>query len=235
MAILHAYTLFDAPPSLSTLNAIDANGSIPLVDWSCANVDGVVSGYHDASIKAYAQTLKTFGKPVFLRWYWEMNQDNAAREKCGGYHHGQDFIAAWKRIWDVFHSTGAANVAFVWCPSANGDASAYYPGDAYVDWVGADRYDRTMLGGGGFDYLFGEFYAQWSPHNKPMMVGETAATAPDQWRYLTGMLRAVPARYPLIKAVIYFDAPSVNGSWPLENGGRDAFRTLANSSYFAVP
>ena len=53
--------------------------------------------------------------------------------------------AAFRHIVDVFRARGVPNVAFVWTmmawtmnPSSGRNAMDYYPGDAYVDYVGAD-------------------------------------------------------------------------------------------------
>ena len=93
------------------------------------------------------------------------------------------YIEAWQHIWTIFQSQGATNVAFVWCPSIKGPTRlAYYPGDAYVDWIGWDGYDRkqdpTML-----QTQFLPFYEYWAAHGKPLMIGETGATT-DQATYL---------------------------------------------------
>jgi beta-mannanase len=67
-----------------------------------------------------------------------------------------DFVAAWRRVVDIFREVGAANVSFAWIPVVypdhpvtwvDSDIAAYYPGDSYVDWVGADTGDsRHHLG-----------------------------------------------------------------------------------------
>jgi beta-mannanase len=213
--------------------AVDSNGSIPLVDWSCANVNKINTGSLDATITTEAQSFKAFAKPVFFRWYWEMDADSYAHRLCGAYHNGPAFIAAWQRIWNIFRRVGATNVAFVWCPSSHGDASAYYPGDAYVDWVAADGYDRSNLGSLEFHHDFVHFYTQWAPRGKPIMVGETGAMAGDQSRYIQSIQQLLPVSYPRIKALMYFHAPGDFANWSLQGNGLAAFKALANTTYFS--
>jgi hypothetical protein len=233
LAVLHVYTLFADPFPTETLTAVEANGSIPLVDWSCANVSQINGGALDTTITTEAQSFKAFAKPVFFRWFWEMDANSYAHRLCGAYGNGPAFIAAWQRIWNIFHRVGATNVAFVWCPSSHGDASPYYPGDAYVDWVAADAYDRANLGSLTLHHDFAHFYAQWAGRNKPIMVGETAARALDQVLYIQSIQAQLPVSYPKIKALMYFDAPGDFDNWSLQGNGLTAFKTLANTPYFS--
>jgi hypothetical protein len=65
----------------------------------------------------------------------------------------------------MFHEKNVVNVAWVWTPVASPpppadwgrdpDWQAYYPGDEYVDWVGADLNDWGQLEwlGAMFDYF----------------------------------------------------------------------------------
>jgi hypothetical protein len=239
--ILHVYSEFTSPLPTTTLNAIESYGATPMLDWSCGNVADITAGQDDSMITKYADGLRSFGKPVFLRWYWEMNLSDQSHKKCGGSSDPAAFVAAWRHIWAIFQSQHADNVAFVWCPSglpSKTPASAYYPGDSYVDWIGVDHYDDhggTTTGTGAVSALFGSWYSEWSGHGKPMMIGETGAPPADQAGFLDGLRMALPVSYPDIKALVYFDSPGSAGKGPynLQGGGVAAFTTLANDSYFS--
>ncbi len=64
---------------------------------------------------------------------------------------GADFAAYWRQIVTTMRSVPGANFKFDWCPNAgssyvNGQplqAESAWPGDAYVDYVGADIYDQS--------------------------------------------------------------------------------------------
>ena len=82
--ILNFYADFLSPLPLTDLQAIEAKGSIPLISWggagSCASSSipagqyssGIASGQYDQEITQFANSLKAFGYPVFVRWFWEI-------------------------------------------------------------------------------------------------------------------------------------------------------------------
>ncbi|MBA3789185.1 hypothetical protein H0X32_02190 [Patescibacteria group bacterium] len=235
LAFLPVFIPFTDPIPQEALTPIDQNGSIPLIDLGCANVEEINSGKDDAAITAEANAMKTFGKPAFMRWYWEMNKNDISHtgRSCDAYNNGPAFIAAWQHIWKIFHDVGATNVAFVWCPSAGSVSTAqYYPGDAYVDWIAGDGFDREKRNATNFDGIFGSFYTEWVGHNKPIMIGATGALPVDQVAYLQEIQQKLPQKYPQIKAINYFDSGGNNGDWTLQGPGLAAFKTLANTPYF---
>jgi hypothetical protein len=239
--ILHVYTAFDRPLPADTLKSIQQNGSIPMVDWACTNTQDIISGKDNSIITKYAQSMKAYNKPIFLRWYWEMNQADQNHKSCdgSGSRYAGDFVAAWQHIWNIFQQQGTNNVAFVWSPSGDNDASAYYPGDKYVDWIGVDHYDidsRNSSGQAAVSSLFDSFYKEWQPHDKPMMIAETGAVASDQVSYFQAIQSLLPSRYPAFKAFVYFDSDGDGndgkGPWTLSNDGFTALQSLIDSSYF---
>ena len=234
-AILHVYAKFKAPVPMDTVNSITAAGAVPMIDWSCTNLQSIVSGELDSVIQQYALTLKSYAKPVFLRWYWEFNQNNPSSRICGGFGDPASYVAAWQHIWNIFHNMGASNVAFVWSPGlSGGDSTPYYPGDQYVDWIGIDAYDRSYkgVGAGDFSGIFGGFYSEWAGHGKPIMVAETGATAPQQAQYIQSIQNQAPS-LPQIKAIVYFDSIGPRADWTLQGPGTNAFQALLTDPYFA--
>jgi hypothetical protein len=208
LAIVQLFQNWTQPVSLSALRAIAGTGAIPNVSWRCDVADPdsdslVASGAEDNVIKTEADTLKEFGRPVFLRWFWEFNITNLPDVKdClggdsvtgpGAQTEGAGFAAAWIHIRQIFQQEGATNVAFVWNPSLSPFTSVvppdqvsqdgFYPGSQYVDWIGGDCYDRvnTPTFKKCFDdnsqYFDGSpsWYTEFGSLGKPMMVGETGA------------------------------------------------------------
>lgn len=237
LQILHLFSGFSAPLPTKALTQVATTGATPMLDWGCDDVTAIAGGKDDSIITSYAQGLKAFGRPVFLRWYWEMNHVDH-HSNCGAGTNPAAFVSAWKHIWRIFQQQGAANVAFVWCPGGSLNTAAFYPGDAYVDWIGDDHFDdqgAPTTGPQAVDHVFGTFYKQWSGHSKPMMIGATGAAPADQPGYLQGLQTAFPTTYPAFKALMYFDAPGNNGKgpWNLQGGGVAAFAALAADPYFS--
>jgi hypothetical protein len=132
------WTVFDTP----TFDAVRNRDALALVTMplSGATLADVTAGKEDAKIRAWAQKAKAWGYPFLIRPWWEMNGN--------WYAWGRDpnFVAAWRHFHDVVVAEGATNVTWVWV--VNGiwqdpasDPAPYYPGDAYVDWVGMDSYN----------------------------------------------------------------------------------------------
>jgi hypothetical protein len=251
MAILGVYAKWTEPAPLQTLNAISSQyGAIPLLSWACGDKNAnVAAGADDQLITGYAQALRSYGKPLFLRWYWEMNL--RTHPQC--IDSPSSYVAAWRHIWTIFHDQHADNVAFVWCPSANKSPYAanfadYYPGNGYVDWIAGDAFSQPYQGSPNFSTLWRPFY-DWARTTKPaapIMVAETgsgvAATGDQkgqiQATYLDSALNAIANNGPLraIKAFVYFDGSGPNGSWDLEGSqGFNAFRAIGRAFTFRQP
>jgi hypothetical protein len=228
LGILHLYTGFGAPAPVPQLARISGMGSIPLLDWGAGPAAQIVGGAEDSKISAYAGALKSYGKPVFLRYGWEMNLNPAKKAPP------DQFVASWQRIYQTFQTVGATNVSFVWCPGVGKhNYAAYFPGTQYVDWIAADGYDRRGTGAAAFAQVFRGFYDEYAGMGKPMMVAETGAKSPDQAGYLQGIANVIPTRFPQFKAVVYFDAVGPDGSWDLVGSGLTAFEQLAKNPHFS--
>jgi hypothetical protein len=217
-----------------------AHGRIPIESWNCGDSDAnVAAGKDDATIKTRADALRAFGHPIFVRYMWEMNLPSRAngRAQCWDPrtdlpdHHfsTQAFVAAWNHIHQIFVNEGATNVIWLWCPS-NGryDPMPYYPGSATVDWVGFDayRHGRIPLG-----QLYRRMYGLESRLGKPIMIGETAAQPAVQDDTFANLPNVLRTEFPLIKGVVYFDAPGNVGGWTIDD--LSAFAKMANDPYLA--
>jgi hypothetical protein len=238
LGIIHDYVAWNVPFPVQTMATQEAKGTIPLVDWQCGDLDAnVTAGNDDANIRSHAEALKSYGRPVFLRWYWEMNLKGSPHIKqCLGSEGPSGYVAAWQHIWTIFNQVGVTNAAWVWCPNYGG-AKKYYPGNAYVDWIGVDEYNRTTSSTANFASAFSSFYHQWSKNGKPLMIAETGASTNVQAQWLSQAQQTLENQYTGIKAFVYFDAPGSDKrfDWALQGSGLTAFKTMAQSSYFNPP
>jgi beta-mannanase len=200
----------------------------------------ILSGTEDDYIAARADGIKALGKPVFLRWFWEMTMsENLVYSQSPG-----DYIAAWRHIHAVFTARGVTNVAWVWCPNAsafkNGSAQRYYPGDDVVDWICADGYNfHPDSSYREFEPIFDGFYAWASQRPKPLMIaeyGSQTAGAGQRAAWLDAARAALVQEFPRILAVVYFHSNSEH-DWTLydEPDALAAFRRMALDPYFNPP
>jgi len=237
------------------------HGRVPVISWTCdrktTNSDHIIASgdpTEDANITATAKALAQYPGPVLLRWFWEFNLINAndGNQPCrndNGTPTQQvytDFIGAWQHIYQLFQTAGATNVVFLWNPGHYTDGNpddphGYYPGNAYVDWIGIDTYQRAQTQT--FTSDFEEFYTDFSASQyggKPLMVGENASAnesvynAELQPTYLNGILADLTSNlYPALKAYDYFDGPgNAPDDWVLDAQGLRAFATAATNPAF---
>jgi hypothetical protein len=197
-----------------------AAGRIPELAWSAApatTAAAIASGTQDKLITAAARALRDTGADVMLVPWYEFDQPRGHKRFIGG---PKKVIAAWRRMVGLFRAAGATNVHFVWTPMAYDfgahakvDARTFYPGDAYVHWIGADAYN---LPGAPFrtqGQLLDAAVAFATAHHKPFIVGETASlasvAATPAWIEAYG---AWAALHPAVKAVNFFDSISPKGN-----------------------
>lgn len=107
-------------------------------------VEQIGNGTWDTYLTMIANQAKAFGYPIYLKIGIEMNINQGVNTTWTSGENPIAFIAAWKRIVDIFRNEGVTNVTFVWNPNWNDVGpnhwTDYYPGDDYVDWVGIDLY-----------------------------------------------------------------------------------------------
>ena len=224
-----------------------SEGRIPMVTWGSPaggpSLVEITNGSQDGWLAARAQATREWGKPVFLRPLWEMNGNWSSWDGVHNGHAPSLYIAAWRRIHDIFAHEGADNVIWVWAPNVT-DVPAegwnhwtnYYPGDAYVDWVGMDGYNwGTTIQWHrwqGFAAIFGPLYASYAGR-KPMMVAETASAevGGSKARWINAADTALRTRFPAIKAFVWFNS-NKETDWRVNSSttALASFKALANDA-----
>lgn len=212
---------------------------IPMVTWEPWNAtpDQIAAGKLDSYLTARAIACKALAAPILLRPMHEMNGDwypwsgtaNGANLAAP-----RKYIRAWRRIRNLFVAAGAGNVYFVWCPNHNSvpdtawnAAARYYPGPAYVDYIGVDGYnfgDPNITPA----QIFADFYQTFSGHGKPMLICETSCTdatvdKADWIRQLDAWLPTAPK----IDGVVWFNEDKEH-DWRIDSSvaALDAFRAM---------
>ena len=216
------------------------NGRIPLVNWEPSGIsfDDIINGKLDATITARADGAKSLNSGLILDFAAEMNEE----EGWGG-HSPEKYIAAYRHIHDIFTARGATNVAWAWCPNNTDSADsppalAYYPGNDYVDWTGADGYNWGTSQGDfhwqTFDEVFSDIYGRLAPLGKPIIIGETASdeVGGDKAHWISDMVPTLRDKFPLIKALVWFDVDKER-HWQVNSSPSSlaAYRQMANDPY----
>jgi hypothetical protein len=216
--------------------------SVPVVAWdSEAGASGhavrytgittkdVAAGRLDEFLHQYARDVKAYGKPLLFRPVChEMN--GSWNRHCSPLANPAlttlDYVKAWRHVVTIFRQEGARNAGWVWNAAVfpvgltrervDRNLEAYYPGDDYVDWMGADFYDQ----GNPLDprqnplipavYLDAP-YAMALRHNKPFLLGEwgirhpaSRLTPAQHEAWLNTMFNYVET-HPKIKGILYFN------------------------------
>jgi hypothetical protein len=231
------------------VEATVARGAIPLVTMGMAQgvtLESIVKGEEDTEIKKWAQEAKAWGHPFLFVPWWEMN---GAWYSWG---RSPDFIAAWRHFHDLVVGQGATNVTWTWVPNAiwydpDSDPTPYYPGDAYVDWVGLDSYNWGLNPAQSDRWITPEqtisptlkIIRKLAP-TKPVAIVETAASeyGGNKTDWIREMLTTYLPHHPEIKAYLWFNwnfpKNGVRSDWPIESSApaQQQFRQAAQSSFF---
>lgn len=233
--------------------AIYKNGSVPLITWepwaskfrySAGHEDlrqekkvfpHIVEGVFDEYLARFAMQVKMLNKPVYIRFAHE--PDNPAYPwSHTGNNTPEDFKQAWRYVHDFFIRHRVYNAIWVWNPWKPDAAERYFPGMAYVDWIGVTGLNYGSLQQDGKWYSFRELYEPF--HRKymyrsglPVMVAEGGTIRPDgnQQQWIEDALSAVTSGFREIKAFVLFNSgvdknvPAGAGTnvidWKLEDPG----------------
>jgi mannan endo-1,4-beta-mannosidase len=194
-----------------------SNGVVPLVqmDPDNANVSAIASGQYDAYLSEYAEAVRAYHDPVIMSFGHEMNGDWYS----WGYKHASpaEFVAAWRHIVRLFRALGAQNVTWLWTVNVINDTqrgkipspNAWWPGSAYVNWVGIDGY--YLKPSWQFAPLFGPTIGDVrSLTADPILIAETGAVrAAGQPSKITDLFNGVRA-YGLLGFIWFDSTNSIN-------------------------
>lgn len=135
----YAFGSLGGPARLARLVNIQTN-----VPW--AQVAAATPGTPTfANISRWAHAIQASRQPIMVSFSHE--PESAQSQKWGT---AATFVAAWRRVVTIFRSLGVTNVQWTWtmtsyaftAPASDPrHASTWYPGDTFVNYVGADGYN----------------------------------------------------------------------------------------------
>jgi hypothetical protein len=191
----------------------------------------IIDGKWDAYIDRWADAARAFGKPMIVAFANEMNGDWFP---WSGWYYGADtrvgtrpnewqgpehFKAAYRHVVDRVRARGAANIKWMFHTNNYSNpldtwnfAPAYYPGPAYVDWLGMSVYGQQFKDEPWADIpsLVDWPYQEMCglDPNKPIMIAEWATAefpnSGNKGEWIKEGLDNFRIRYPRIKAALYW-------------------------------
>jgi hypothetical protein len=215
------------------------NGRVPLVSWANVRTTAITNGTYDSQIIARAKDVKAFGKPILIRWFWEMDGDKNSSDAGTP----AQYIAAWRHIVKIFRDRDVDNAQFVWCPNADafnrGKAEQWYPGDAWVDWLCADGYNwapgKRNTEWRSLAEIFRVFHDWAAPRNKPMMIGETGVQerhSGEKGQWYRNVVDDLKTELPEIDILLFYDSDTIYNWWvDTSQSAINGFRAMANDPY----
>ena len=196
-------------------------GALDFVVWEpwSTPLSQIAAGDTDTYITDFATAVRSLNVPIAISFGHEFNGNWYPWGTTGTT--PADFVAAWRHVHDLFAAAGATNVIWIWDPNdiypvPNVQLKSYYPGDAYVDWVGVTGY-WTQQG----PYTYGTLYLPTLNEireftEKPFIIAETAVEAgSEQAQSLRDLFQAVEQHSDIL-GFVWYDYDK-GGDWRIEN------------------
>jgi cellulose synthase/poly-beta-1,6-N-acetylglucosamine synthase-like glycosyltransferase/beta-mannanase len=211
------------------IDSIYRNGSLPMITWepwgSLFNHDAgnerkifarIVEGDFDAYLQRFARQIRSFARPVFIRFAHEF--DNPFYPwSAQGENTAEEFRAAWKYVHDLFIREGAHLAIWVWNPWKPATAEAYFPGMAYVDWLGVTGLNYGTLNPDGKALSFRHLYEPFHQlpifrAGLPVIVSEAGSLrdGSNQEKWMQEALADIDTTFREIKALVFFNSAQDN-------------------------
>jgi len=231
--LIGQYVLWNSPFDAAAAARSVSYGALYYAAWEPfdTSVQAIADGASDAYITSFAKAVRAFGEPVALSFGHEMNGDWypwGTKQTTAG-----SFVAAWRHIYDLFAKAGAHNVIWIWNPNIinpmpDVQLEPYWPGSAYVDWVGITGYFATT-GPHTFDGLYGPTMAEIRQFTtKPFIIAEVAVeTGPSDALSVRNLVSGVEQRSDVL-GLIWFNYNKNGIDWTVD--GRPAVRAAIAGS-----
>ena len=220
---------FGQPFSVRDACMVARQGALPFIQiepWAPYTVGSIANGHWDSYLRAYARAVRAYGARIALGFGHEMN--GTWYPWAYGHVPAATFVAAWRRIHDIFAAAGATNVIWIWTINrAEHPPRQWWPGRKYVTWVGISGYFRHPFDRWGI--IFNSTLASIAKFtNAPVLIAETAV---GPWPDRPTMIRSLFAGltgHPRLLGFTYFDLDKTE-NWRLEGHPRAvaAFRKFA--------
>jgi hypothetical protein len=264
LTMVRVYYLWDQPFPDSHINWLRSTGHHLFLSVKAKRTNGQNilwrsiadaqpgSALHNDMV-SWATKVKNLGAKTYFIFHHE---PEAAANTVNGV--AADYIAAWRKVISVFRAQNVTNAEYVWTLTSHAfrvndrrAARLWFPGDAYIDGIGADGYNWYTCRGSGqtipwnsVQYLFEPFRQFGLAHpTKKLMVVEWAsvedpATPGRKAQWITeGRNLFKSADWSQLTAALYFHRRGTNYTncqWRVDTSqsALDAFKAMANDVYY---
>jgi hypothetical protein len=226
-------------PLVSITSRLASGEAIPWADLADPSDPAAAALVGDLVLR-----LRDFDRPILVIFHDEPEEDAALGSP-------DDYIAAYRRVVGAARDAGAS-ATWVWSLGSGAfptEADAWYPGDDWVDWIGASGFNA--FGDGTtrwrtFPSIFAPFREWALPHGRPLLVTATASAEnpgaePDDPRSKATWIREALATledWPEIQGFIWFHGPGPDEDrqWPADSSpsALEAFRELAAAPHLDI-
>jgi mannan endo-1,4-beta-mannosidase len=225
--IVENYMAFGQPFPSTWVGTLLAHRILPMIQLNphLVTLRDIATGRYDSYLSQFAAAVRALGAPVGLSFGHEMNSSSVS----WGYHHvsARIFVAAWRHIHRVFAAVGARKVIWVWTVARNtpGDPQVdpsmrpWWPGEAYVNWVGLDIY---------YDSPAVTFQGQFVPtiiavrnftHDPILLTGTAVPNQSGQARQIADLFAGARASH--LMGIIWYNQDARH-TWQLDKSRRAA-------------
>lgn len=210
-------------------DAIPAVQIDPVIAGAPVSLAALAAGRFDPLLREYAHEVASFGHPVIIGFAHEPN----GWWYAWGENHVKPavWIAAWRHVVDVFRHEGANNVTWLWTMNLESSStlpiSDWWPGAAYVTWIGLDGYYGNSQDT--FGSIFGSAIDNIRGVSKaPILIAETAVdTSLEEPRQIRNLFSAI-REYNCL-GFVWFDKDTPRAAWRLE-GNQTAIRVFRHEA-----
>lgn len=216
-ALIYDWSLYARARGRSLLVSVEpwsAGGDRPVPTL----LDDVSRGRYDREIDQVCTMLGWLNEEIMVRWGHEMEasagrypwetQDPAA------------YIAAYRHFVGKCRSAGP-KLRFVWSPRGEPALTRYFPGHAYVDYVGLSLFDCVTCTSDAAapppsaSRMLKEKYQRVHHYGLPVIVAEFGIDGgPQRQRTELADLQAKIGEFPQLQALVYFNAIDTPRAWP---------------------